>query len=257
MHGHSKGDLLEPEEPPVEAEADESSGLLANAAGIAGPHLPPVSSADATPPTSPTSSRVPRSRSGSLRGGLGLAVPFSPDSSCSTFSEEGDTTCSSTASVEEESARRTIYSTLLERGLQIGISVSSPGFQIHSFAGAAPQSPRRPPNSPSDVRRARRALSEGDALIADAAREVVVEEAGVVDASAPVVLEEESGSVENAPADPTSSAWGSVMRGVDTAALTARLARLDPRRRNAAAPAEPQRPGGTSWWSWGRRVDQE
>jgi hypothetical protein len=246
---------------PAGADASETTALLgANAAGIAGPHLPPVSPAseDITPPTSPTTARLgsPRarrhSRSASLGiAGLGLVLPDSPLHTSVHFDVE-----QSRAEPRESptSQRRTLYSMLLQRGLSIGISPSSPGFHIHpppetlqhllAERAAAAAAEEAAEDAEAWRRRPRRTLSEGDALHVEAARGAALARAEemreqgtqeplpvvvVQDAEESALVEEEEEEAqaqEEEEQQPQSSAWTLLPRALDYAALSARLRRL-------------------------------
>lgn len=209
-----------------------------------------------TSPTSPTSPKSPKSssisssrgqhsrartRSGSFIAGLGMRVPGLPVQSV-RFEEDGNdnnvnveaggagynvnknwrgTTSADGAKSREGSpqtmrSKRHFYETLLERGLSIGISPSSPGFHLrHSFeedliealqgatdGSSSSNMPRRNP---------RRTFSEADVDAVMAERDAVVE----------VQQEEAIQEQEQA-----SSAWTRVIPAVDYHALSDRLSRL-------------------------------
>jgi hypothetical protein len=156
-------------EAPVEG-ADVTSALLANVGGIGGPHLPPIGTRStlvdsppllddnesrSTSPMSPRSSMSTtkgharkRSRSNSIIAGLGMHVPGLPVQSVRFEGEDVDVEAGPSTSAHKNGQssdiitngkadspttlkkRRHFYETLLERGLSIGISPSSPGFNL-------------------------------------------------------------------------------------------------------------------------------
>lgn len=265
--------------------AADSGMLLANAAGIAGPHLPPVViSADgdgaesSSEPISPHALRMSgeegarsspdspkrrrgRSRSGSgSMGGLGLHMPglpqYSPEqvehtSEQSPQSTEAGPSTSDMPSTPQTQVtpkrgrglpelknlrhsplsklfsppsqrRRGLYESVLERGLSIGISPSSPGFHVGSTFEMDPETIEEDTIHVQQAwkRRlvARRTFSETDTSLASARRDAAQQaHEAMVDG---VDLESQSN------ASSSSSAWSRVMPGLDMQALNDRLRRL-------------------------------
>lgn len=195
MCGEGEGEtqpLLSTYSSPVDADAE---GLLAaNGAGVAGPHLPPVSitphsptvfdqhvpplaspeeapltlhhrtdSSSSSSTTSLTKRRAPNSHQ--RRPTITLDFPLRDDD---LFSPTLDLESTPSRSAEDSERRKhSLYGTILEHGLSIGISPSSPGFHLQ-------------PRSPSLSRRGapQRSMSEADAPAAAAASGREGEEAG-------------------------------------------------------------------------------
>ncbi|CAO1632653.1 unnamed protein product [Parajaminaea phylloscopi] len=154
---------------------DPESALMANGGGIAGPHLPPSSCSpqdtndSAAPPQTPpkrrrTSTGTKKVRSASHSGslaGLGLHLPdfygrdtltgydnpLSPTKQQPRRASQGATRSSSSPSLDNAAntsplshQRRislSLYQSLLNRGLSIGLSPSSPGFHVGFFSPSA------------------------------------------------------------------------------------------------------------------------
>lgn len=166
------------------SDATETSALLANAAGIVGPHLPPPTSPEqplesgATSPTTPLSPRKKRngshSRTGSIRlfSGSGIEPDSSPFYNKDEDEEDLEISANdpnqpqyATINSNPKESRMKLYTSLLERGLSIGISPSSPGFLL-SGSNEGPSSPGGTQRSYSSSRklsrRERQTFSESD-----------------------------------------------------------------------------------------------
>ena len=235
---------------PLETEnATERDALLANVGGIGGPHLPPPTASSSAlvigspesaeealdaGPVSPSDSigsfkskRRARSRSGSgsFVAGLGMHVPGLPVQTV-RFDEDvpaGEEDIEAAGSPDSKNSkagltsprsqrrRRRLYEALLERGLSIGISPSSPGFHLRqSF-----EEENEPDSSGTFPRyHPRRTFSEADAATVAADRETVAQEHGELD------QEEQSGTEQ------ASSAWTRAIPALDLNTLSDRLARL-------------------------------
>lgn len=252
------------------SELPETVGLLANAGGIGGPHLPPLSTSepeqlpqdpdrDPTSPTAPLSPKSERkrkgrshSRTGSIRlfSGSGTASGNeSPESPFTNEVDENQLPQYATMSPTVKESRMNLYTTLLERGLSIGISPSSPGFLL-SGTNEGPSSPTTPRSASRRLsRRERQTFSESDAattpsvenvLGLEAENEVEVEENGLPssDSNRTIVMNHENHEgLENG-----FSRFNRIP-GIDVAALSERLTRLR---------AGGGRGGG---WFWSSRAD--
>uniref|UniRef100_V5EKB0 Uncharacterized protein n=1 Tax=Kalmanozyma brasiliensis (strain GHG001) TaxID=1365824 RepID=V5EKB0_KALBG len=177
LHSSDDSDSLEERQPLLSSSPSVEEGMLANGAGVAGPHLPPVSISPSTfdipplaspeelLPTLPSEGgTTPKRRNSTRRPSIRLDFPdlFSPTR---TPDLERNTSPDQSA-VEEVGRRKPSLSALLEHGLSIGISPSSPGFHLQ---------PRSPSLTRATGRRAPgRSMSEADAGAANEATQRVV-----------------------------------------------------------------------------------
>lgn len=289
----------------------ETPSVLANAAGVAGPHLPPLPSVTVASPTSDEDleSQLPRaadeesalqtsptplspsrkpqrrrgshSRSSSIVAGLGLHLPeynasvyqedngpLSPKSTTSTTSRHhrsrtepsttsrpspptlpGGATQHQHQHQHHRRASSSLYHSILNRGLSIGLSPSSPGFHIGPFSPSHDDDDDEEDDDVGSIRSLahmqrlrgpRRVVSEADAdgLVAR------LSAAGVASSDEEAAGGESQDSTETPPAPSSSSAFGLRLPTLDTAALSQRL--------NSVSQVEWL--GGVKRW-WARNVN--
>lgn len=227
---HGPGDDAEVDEE-AEGGNEETEALLANAAGIGGPHLPPPathSPITSEPEEDPSLFRSPTSGASPLPPTNGHRRTPSSGRRTRTLSLNRLPTIAVDAPTigAGHPGGSSLYSTLLERGLSIGLSPSSPGFHIQPSPGGHGRS--RSPSAHSWSHQ-RRSMSETDLPAGES--DLILGRAaspGVdVDAAADPNSEANEGGADGNAEVPEALASGYLgLPGVDYTALSDRLGAL-------------------------------